>query len=86
MVNVLAETSESSGDSFLLVPSTGLIVWTLVAWGIWLGLAVAVGRYGRRHGQGFWALFLCSVVFSPVAVFVVAWLVLQRRGPADVNT
>jgi hypothetical protein len=81
VIGLLAAADESSGASFIVVPDTALILWTVFGAIVLLVIAFAIGRAGRARGQGFWVLFLASLVLSPIVGLLALWL-LPRRPDA----
>lgn len=65
----------------MVAPSVGLIVWTLVAIGVWVGCAVAIGRLARARGESLGPFFALSLIASPlIAAAVLAFMPRRAAG------
>lgn len=52
--------------------------------GMWLTVAILAGAYARTRNRSAWAWFLLTVVFGPIAAFLlVVWPPVVHRAPRD---
>jgi hypothetical protein len=64
----------------VLLASSGIWIWTILAIIIWIAIAFWPARVAARKGHSFFLFFLFSLVFFPAAL-IVAYLVRDRRTP-----
>lgn len=74
-----AETSSESSE-FVVAPSVGLIVSTILALAVWIAIAVAIARFGRARGQSFGLLLATSLVLSPLIALLLIAVLPPRAG------
>lgn len=67
--------------NFVVAPDAGLLIWTAVAFALWLGVAALIGRAAARRGQSRTLFITVSLVFSPVVAVVLLFVLRPQPQP-----
>ena len=65
----------------MILASSGIWLWTILAVAIWIAIALWPARVAARKGHSFFGYFVFSLIFFPAAL-IVAYLVSDKRAPA----